>query len=81
VLCIPLLAQGHASGVLYLENTQQAGVFTAERVLMLELLAAHGAAALDNVRLTRQLADDKARTRAQEAAHGQTEAERIGERR
>ncbi len=80
VLCIALLAQGVASGVLYLENTQQAGVFTADKVLMLELLAAHGAAAFDNLRLARQVADDKGRRRAQEAAREQAEADRIGER-
>ncbi len=68
VLCIPLLIQGGAGGLLYLENGDSAGVFSAERVLMLELIAAQGAAALENVRLSAALALEKAiRRQAEES--------------
>ncbi len=68
LLCIPLLSQGVAIGVLYLENRHAPGVFAAEKVLMLELIAAQGAAALENVRLAQALAHEKAARSAPLAA-------------
>lgn len=53
VLCTPLVAQGKLSGILYLENNLQCGVFTAERLEILRLLSAQMASALENARLYR----------------------------
>ena len=74
MLCIPLLNQGVAGGVLYLESSQAAGVFTPERVMMLELIAAQGAASLENVRLALLLAQEKASRREADAAREKSEA-------
>lgn len=50
VLCLPILRKETLVGVLYLENNLMPGVFTPERLLVLELLAAQAVISLDNVR-------------------------------
>ena len=75
VLCVLLLTQSVANGVLYLEHSAAACVFTAERVLMLELLATQGVSALESVRLAGLLAQEKAARRdLEQAAREQSEA-------
>jgi predicted ATPase len=63
VLCMPLLRQGKLNGVLYLENALAPGLFTAVRVLVLELIAAQAAISLDQAELLRCLQEENATQR------------------
>jgi signal transduction histidine kinase len=51
ILCSPILHQGKLLGVLYLENHLTIGVFTQERIEVLNLICAQGAISLENARL------------------------------
>ncbi|MDM8524029.1 response regulator [Desulfococcaceae bacterium HSG8] len=57
VLCIPIIhppsnpAERGVTGVLYLENSSAAGVFTPDRVEVLRLLASQAAISIDNAKL------------------------------
>ena len=51
VLCLPIIKQTELIGLLYLENQLSAGIFTAERTDMTELLTAQAAISLENARL------------------------------
>jgi PAS domain S-box-containing protein len=62
-LCLPLVKQGTLTGVLYLENTVAAHVFTPDRVTVLELLAAQAAISLENTRLYSELQEREAKIR------------------
>ena len=55
ILCLPLARSGDVSGVLYLENHESGGAFTAERVELLNLLAAQATISLENARLYESL--------------------------
>ncbi|AUT01592.1 serine/threonine protein kinase [Nostoc sp. CENA543] len=55
ILCFPLLHQGHLIGILYLNNQLTCGVFTAERILILNFLCTQAAISLENARLYQQL--------------------------
>ncbi|HEY0065495.1 MAG TPA: GAF domain-containing protein, partial [Telluria sp.] len=68
VLCVPLLRRGVLAGALYLDNNLAPGVFTAARVLMLELLAAQAAISLGNAGVLELLGRENAAYRALEAA-------------
>ncbi|MEM8807103.1 MAG: GAF domain-containing protein, partial [Cyanobacteria bacterium P01_G01_bin.38] len=57
VLCTPILSQGHLVGILYLENNLVPGVFTRDRLEILELLMTQAAISLENARLYEQLKD------------------------
>jgi predicted ATPase/signal transduction histidine kinase len=70
---LPLLKSGRAIGVLYLEHRQVAGVFTAQRLSVLRVLAAQAAISLDNVRLFTAM-----RQEIDERQRAQTEVERLG---
>jgi signal transduction histidine kinase len=65
ILCLPILKQGQVVGVLYLENNVLPGVFTRERLMALELLAAQAAISLENARAVEQ--ERAARAAAEEA--------------
>ncbi len=54
LLCLPLLRQTVLIGVLYLENGLVNGAFTADRVAVLELLAAQAVISLENAVLYRE---------------------------
>ncbi|MDI1279490.1 AAA family ATPase [Methylobacter sp.] len=54
VLCLPVIKQNELIGLLYLENRLSAGVFTAEKTDMTELLTAQAAISLENARLLEQ---------------------------
>jgi len=56
ILCLPLLHQGNITGVIYLENNLAAGVFTADRLEVLNLLSSQAAISLENARLYDRLA-------------------------
>ncbi len=51
VLCLPILNQGHLIGILYLKNRRTSGVFTQERILILNFLCTQAAISLENARL------------------------------
>jgi len=51
ILCLPLLRQGSLLGVLYLENTLSADVFSPGRLEVVRALAAQAAISLENARL------------------------------
>ncbi|MBV6627592.1 MAG: AAA family ATPase [Rivularia sp. (in: Bacteria)] len=51
VLCLPIINQGHNLGILYLENQQISGVFTQERLQVINLLCTQAAISLENARL------------------------------
>jgi signal transduction histidine kinase len=55
VMCVPVQHQGRLVGVLYLENRQVSGAFTADRTRVLQSLSAQAAIALENARLHREL--------------------------
>jgi predicted ATPase/signal transduction histidine kinase len=51
VICSPVLSQGNLIGILYLENNLTTGVFTSNRIEILNLISAQAAISLENVRL------------------------------
>jgi predicted ATPase/signal transduction histidine kinase/tRNA A-37 threonylcarbamoyl transferase component Bud32 len=57
LLCTPILRQGRAIGILYLENNLATGAFTSDRVEVLNLLASQVAISLENARLYQTLED------------------------
>jgi formate hydrogenlyase transcriptional activator len=68
VLVAPLVNQGRLLGVVYLENNLASGVFTPERLALIQVLASHAAIAIQNAQLyaglKREVAD---RTRMESA--------------
>ena len=54
VLCTPIINQGHLLGILYLENQLNQGVFTSNRLQVINLLSSQAAIALENARLYQQ---------------------------
>jgi predicted ATPase/signal transduction histidine kinase len=54
ILCLPILSQGDLRGILYLKNRSTAGVFTSDRLLVLNFLCTQAAISLENARLYRQ---------------------------
>jgi GAF domain-containing protein len=55
ILCAPLLNQGQLIGIVYLENNLADGVFTPERLEVIQLLSSQAAIALTNARLYTQV--------------------------
>ena len=55
VLCLPILYQEQLVGMLYLENTLVAGVFTRDRLEILQVLMSQAAISLENAQLYEQL--------------------------
>ncbi|WP_299403791.1 PAS domain S-box protein [Acaryochloris sp. IP29b_bin.148] len=51
VLCLPILHQGHLTGLLYLQNQSAAGVFTRDRITILNFLCTQAAISLENAYL------------------------------
>ncbi|MEG4577291.1 AAA family ATPase, partial [Microcoleus sp. N3A4] len=54
ILCNPILHQGKLIGILYLENNLTTGVFTRDRVALLNILCSQAAISLENARLYQQ---------------------------
>jgi PAS domain-containing protein len=65
--CLPLIHQGHLSGVLYLENRLATHAFPADRLAMLGLLSTQAAIALENATLYDHLTQENAERRRAEA--------------
>lgn len=57
LLCAPLAHQGKPLGVLYLENSLSAGVFTSQHLQVVHLLATQAAIAIENASLYAQLTE------------------------
>ncbi|MEH2197005.1 AAA family ATPase [Nostoc sp.] len=55
VLCTPIINQGHLLGILYLENQLTQGVFTSDRLSVLNLLCTQAAISLENAQLYNHL--------------------------
>jgi predicted ATPase/signal transduction histidine kinase len=54
VMCTPIVNQGHMMGVLYLENRLTHGVFTSDRLNVINLLSSQAAISLENASLYQQ---------------------------
>ncbi|MBD2166854.1 AAA family ATPase [Calothrix membranacea FACHB-236] len=57
ILCLPILHQGNLIGILYLHNCATSGVFTSDRILILDFLCTQAAISLENARLYQQIAN------------------------
>ena len=55
ILCVPLIKKGTLAGLLYMEHSLTPGIFTVDRVQMLEVLASQAAISLENARLYEDL--------------------------
>jgi predicted ATPase/signal transduction histidine kinase len=67
VLCLPLVKQAKLIGLLYLENNLAPGVFTPQRIVLLELLASQAAISLENAHLYGELTvENRIRRQAEE---------------
>ncbi|MGB7378235.1 MAG: AAA family ATPase [Rivularia sp. (in: cyanobacteria)] len=54
ILCLPILTQGHLVGILYLKNSLASGVFSKNRLVVLNFLCTQAAISLENARLYQQ---------------------------
>lgn len=54
VLCMPVMARGHLTGLVYLENALIAGAFSQDRLEMLDVIATQLAISLENLRLHKE---------------------------
>ena len=61
VLCTPIINQGHLVGILYLENQQTSGVFTSDRLSVINLLCTQAAISLEKAQLYTNLQASEAR--------------------
>ncbi|MBE9182081.1 GAF domain-containing protein, partial [Oculatella sp. LEGE 06141] len=57
VLGLPILNQGHLVGILYLSNQSTSGIFTDDRVLILNFLCTQAAISLENAQLYQKAQD------------------------
>ena len=58
ILCVPLSKKGEALGAVYVENNLAPGIFGADRLNALKLLAQQVGVAVENARLSRYLKDN-----------------------
>ncbi len=70
LLCSPIIHQQQLVGIIYLENNLAAGVFTADRLQMINLLATQMATSLENARFVSEL--EHARQAADSANYTKT---------
>jgi predicted ATPase/signal transduction histidine kinase len=75
ILCLPLVKRGELTSVLYLENNLAPRVFTADRLAVLELLAAQAAISLKNAQLYADLQQENSERRKAEQDLRQSTAE------
>lgn len=67
ILCMPLLNQGRIIGLVYLENNLATGVFTTQRMEILQMISTQAAISLENSRLYASL-EEKVQQRTEELA-------------
>ncbi|WP_156318573.1 ATP-binding sensor histidine kinase [Rhizobium sp. AAP43] len=71
ILCVPLLRRGELTGLLCLQNDYLEGVFAADTVALLKILASQAAISLENARLyTKLLQENELRSRSEQALAG-----------
>ncbi len=63
ILCLPLIKQRELTGILLIENALTSHAFTADRIAVLELIAAQAAISLENSRLYGDLREREAKIR------------------
>ncbi|BAY06958.1 multi-sensor signal transduction multi-kinase [Calothrix sp. NIES-2098] len=83
VLCTPIINQGEWMGLLYLENQLTAGVFTRDRLEVVQLLIAQAAISLENAQLYTDLSKTTAELKqanTQLAEYSHTLEEKVAER-
>ncbi len=78
LLCLPLLAQNHLKGVLYLENNNLSGAFVSGRIEMLKMLAAQAAIAIENAQLYENL-ERQVAERTQELSEANLRLQQLSE--
>ncbi|MCC5642067.1 AAA family ATPase [Nostoc sp. CHAB 5824] len=61
VFCTPIINQGNLVGIIYLENKLTQGVFTSDRLSIINLLSSQAAISLENAQLYSNLQDTEAR--------------------
>ncbi|MDA1073346.1 MAG: ATP-binding protein [Proteobacteria bacterium] len=64
VLCLPIIHRGNITGILYVEHRWLTGVFTAQRIEVLALLASQAAISIENARLYADLQSTRDEYRA-----------------
>ncbi|WP_326544309.1 PAS domain-containing protein [Pseudorhodoferax sp.] len=74
LLALPLVRQGRLTGLLYLEHRHAGGVFTPQRLTLLELLAAQAAISLESARLYAELLRENRERRDAEREHRRVQA-------
>ncbi|AFY81979.1 trifunctional serine/threonine-protein kinase/ATP-binding protein/sensor histidine kinase [Oscillatoria acuminata] len=57
VLCLPILNQGNLLAILYLENRSASGVFTGDRIVILNFLCTQAAISLENASLYQKVSN------------------------
>ncbi|MBD2356814.1 AAA family ATPase [Tolypothrix sp. FACHB-123] len=83
VLCTPIINQGALIGLLYLENPLTAGVFTRDRLEVVQLLTAQAAISLENAQLYTDLSKTTAELKqanSQLAEYSHTLEAKVAER-
>ena len=63
-LCLPLIRGGKLAGLIYLENAQNHSVFTPDKIVTLELLAAQASISIENTTLYESLTQSETRFRS-----------------
>jgi PAS domain S-box-containing protein len=71
VLCIPLLKQQQLVAVLYIENGLLPGVFTPERILVLQIIGSQAAISIENAKLFADLNEAREQARRAEEQNQQ----------
>ena len=71
VLCMPLLKQQQLVAILYIENGLLPGVFTPERLLVLQIIGSQAAISLENARLFAELKEAREQARRAEEQNQQ----------
>ena len=79
ILCAPILNQGNLTGILYLENNLTTDAFTPERLMVLSILSAQAAIALENALFYRTL-EQKVEERTGQLAHANAEITLLNQR-
>ena len=80
ILCAPIVHQNKLTGIIYLENNLATGVFTSDRLDIINILSAQAAISIENARLYATLEDKIAkRTEELQKAHDELE-QRVEER-
>jgi transcriptional regulator with GAF, ATPase, and Fis domain len=77
ILCVPLIKKGTLAGLLYMEHSLTPGIFTVDRVQMLEVLASQAAISLENARLYEDLEAENLMRAAAESHLRETQEKRF----